>query len=276
MTSFSGVSGLLTDLENSMDSIKRTFERDAEASIKLITRTSEEGYRAMEIPIRDFLISQKNSVEADFKEIEKIFDDVKNLIERTADKAFNTLVEKTDSELQKFEHSSENTINEIRNASKFMRTEVGEKIRSAIKSARDEFISMKNIFSSDIENISNEIVEKTRSVINEIKRDSQSDINKLNSFRETVDDEITSKFKNIEKSFDNVKKTAERELDSITILVTTEGKKLEKKVEEAVSAMYSGSVYLGIAAVLLGGVIALGIIYEKEKQYTIKINKKKK
>lgn len=275
MSSISGLSDMLTNLESSIESLKNELENNISSAIKLIVQTSGNEFEVVYTNLRSFTTSQSKTIEKDFDDIEKLFKDVADNIERVSERAFHTFVNKTEDELAKIETTTTNALNSIRSASNFIRTEIASGIRASITDAKNEFNSIKDSFTTEVKKVSDDIINKTRSVVTEVKNGTITDIEKLNKFRERIDEDIENKFRDVESVLSKAKNQAEKELDGITKLVIEETKKLESKVSSLKSDIRAVSIYIAIASLIAGAAAALTIVALKERQYTAKLEKKK-
>ena len=273
MSIVSGLSDMLSDLENGITKIKDTFEKDSSSALKSLVTTTESNFRDFFNDVEQFTRNQGSAIEKDFSDIEKLFEDVAKKIEKTSEEAYHTFINKTENELSKIEKTSKDFLDEIGTSSNYIRKKASGEIRSAIDSTRKEFEEIKKAFTNEIEKISNDIIEKTKAAVNFVKNDASNDLEKLNSFRKSVEDDIEEKFRDVENVFSRVKNTAEKELDVISNLVGKEVKKLEERVGNMKDNLQKGAMYLGIAAVIVGLGGAIALIALKEKRY---IDSKKK
>lgn len=267
MSIVSGLSDLLSDLQNAISKEKEKFERDAEQTTDSMVSAVKRKFDPIFNDLRNFKNQQESYLKQDFDDIKTLFDDVEAQIQSTTDKAFHTFESNLESEFKKIDTLASTSVGKIETASKDIRTKIASEIANAMAKAKSDFIKIKDDFKKDIEAVSKDIITKTRDAIAVIKQSASDDLTTVNDFRKTVDDEIEKKFGEVRKTFANIKHDAQKELDSISSIVHGEIEAMEKRIKKLSGDVKAASFYIGISVLMVAIAASLVIVAEKERRY---------
>lgn len=271
----SNLNQILVQLQRAFTDEKDRLEKNVDGVVKDMSRDTKREFDTVFDHIQNFMDTQGTILKSDFDEIETLFDNVAKKIELTADKAYNTFTKKTESEIKKIEDLTSDAIGKMELASEYIRNGAINEIRTAIERAKTTFENIKNTFKNDIATVSSDIVEKAREAIDQLKLSAENDYQRIDTLRKTVDSDIDTKFSDVKSLFVKIKNDAKSELDAISNLVSKEVDKLEIKIKNLKKEITQISLYLSIAALIIGFSAAMVIIAEKEKRATLKLSGRK-
>lgn len=272
MSIVSGLSDLLSDLQNAISKEKQKFERDAQQTTDSMVLEVKKKFEPIFTDLRNFKNQQESFLKQDFDEIKTIFDDVEAQIQGTADRAFHTFESNLESEFKKIDTLASTSVGKIETASKDIRTKIALEISNAIAKAKSDFTKIKDDFKKDIETVSKDIITKTRDTIAIIKQSASDDLTTINDFKKSIDSEIEQKFGEVKKTFTDIKNDAHNELDSISTFVRGEVETMEKRIKKLSGDVKATSFYIGLSVLMVAIAASLIIIAEKEKRYNRKTN----
>ena len=232
MSILNGMTTLVTQLRDSIDTEESRLEKNLQASIhKVISETSS----AFQTVFSDIVTALEHAgeiVDSDLKTIESGLTGVVSTLESTAESEYQNFSNLVEGSITKIKGVAASVSDTVGSATSYLRTGAAQDFDALVTKARTDFDTLKSGFKTAIGSLANDLATKTRAGIASVVSSAQSDIDRLNTMKNTILSDIKTHVGDIVSDLKKIKDKATADLERIVGFIRNELDKLETRVDK--------------------------------------------